>query len=223
MDNNSVQTARQLLLNGINGQQGPLFAAPAAAKVYLPAPPPQAPPLKPLPGRSTSDMVLSLLGQSVVKRTKDGAVMRWALMSLFLTAIASLVCVLQIHNQQTVPTCWSSSASNFMVIACILVTIIVGVMVGISIAYFRAQPLESRDDKRSYVYPPFLFFGFLTIAALVSWAMLVNVTVKGRANIGQSGTSNCVTSDDYNAGIAGAVMALVVSMVGTVAAYYWSK
>jgi hypothetical protein len=162
-------------------------------------------------------------GQSLIKRSRDGTVVRWSLMLLFIIAIASLVCVLQIHNQQSTPTCWSSGAANFMVIACIVSTIIVLVMVGITVAYFRAQPLPYSNSKRSFFYPPFLFFVFLTIAALISWIMMVDVTAKGKANIAQSGTSNCVSTNDYNAGIAGAVMALVVSMVGTIAAYHWSS
>ena len=208
--------AQQALLNGIGGSQGPLFpnAVPAV---------PNAPSLPTKPSISIQTNPMVSVAQSLMERSRDGSIVRWALIWLFATAIASLVCVLQIHNQQTTPACWSSTASNFMVVACVLVIMIVIIMLVISIAYYRAQPLTASTAKRSFFYPPFLFFSFLTIAALVSWVMLVNVAAKGRANIGGSGTTNCVASTDYNAGIAGAVMALVVSMVGTIAAYHWSK
>jgi hypothetical protein len=160
---------------------------------------------------------------SLHKRVRDGTVAKWALMWLFITAIVSLIAVLQIHNAQATSTCWSTAVADAMAIACVVVFVIVCVMVGITYSYFTAQP-RAFQAKRSFGYPPFVFFAFLTLIALTSWIMLVDVTAKGRSGVSNTGTSGtCTASSDYNAGIAGALMALVVSMIGTIGAYHWSK
>jgi hypothetical protein len=160
---------------------------------------------------------------SLHKRARDGTIVRWALMFLFITAIVSLVSVLQIHNAQTTSTCWSTTVADAMAIACVVVAIIVCVMIGVTYLYYTAQP-RAYQAERSFFYPPFVFFAFLTLVALVSWIMIVDVTAKGRASTTTTGTSGtCLNASDYNAGVAGALMALVVSMIGTIAAYHWSK
>lgn len=160
---------------------------------------------------------------SLHKRVRDGTIVKWALMWLFITAIVSLIAVLQIHNTQTTATCWSTAVADSMAVASVVVFIILCVMLGVTYSYFAAQP-RAYQAKRSFGYPPFVFFAFLTVIVLVSWIMIVDVTVKGRAGLTSTGTTGtCVASSDYNAGIAGALMALVVSMLGTMGAYHWSK
>jgi hypothetical protein len=160
---------------------------------------------------------------SLQKRVHDGKIMRWALMWLFITAIGILVCVLQMHNATPTSTCWSTASSEYMVGACVTVTLTALTMLAITFMYFRAQPL-AQGAKRSFFYPPFVFFAFLTLVTVVSWIMIVDVTAKARASTPNTGTANaCVSTTDYNAGIAGALMTLVVCMLGTIGAYHWSK
>lgn len=193
--------------------------APPVGPIRKPAPVPLV--VKPTPGNSP--YYTEAAAETAKKLIHDGAITRWALMMLFVAAVAGLVCVLQIHNVQTSSTCWSNTVSEMMVVVACFVTIIMLVMVGVTIAYFRAQP-KVLGQKRSFGYPPFIFFSFLTIVTLVAWIMIVDVTAKGRAGIANDSTATaCLPTTDYNAGIAGAMMALIVAMMGTVGAYHWAR